>query len=124
MNQIDKEKEPSMIAYELKENEYIVTRTSEYRAQPHKDAFRVWRIEVDRRTVDAPEKLGDKVSQWYSFGSNHRVENGMICRDIGMKEVWVMKIPDLIDFALEVERIVVLNCKGCIEIEIYDTWRE
>ena len=82
---------------------------------------------VDRRSVDDPKKIplnrgtdGD----WYTRGENHRVENGMICRDVGWKTEWFVEIPDIMAFVRRYGQCVVSHRDGYPCIEIYDDYRE
>lgn len=56
----------------------------------------------DARTVDDPSKViahkGEPTDWWYSEGSNHRVENGWITRDL-QAEDWFVEFNSLEELA-------------------------
>lgn len=84
---------------------------------------------VDRREVDNPEKLrmyANHPQGWYGSGSNHRVENNRIARDM-KSEAWVIEAESLLDFIRRFGECVVTVTEGEdpeVKVEIYDTWRE
>jgi hypothetical protein len=85
---------------------------------------------VDRRTVDDPAKNVHIGKAWYNRGRNHRVENGMICRDFDESR-WMVQIADgaaLQSFCDKYGKIILsLNTESaepCYEVEIYDSYRE
>ena len=95
---------------------------------------------VDMRCVDNPTKLAyykgrpdDANRDWYSEGTNHRVVEGNICRDLGMKTIWLAEIAslvDLIDFSTKYGRAIIYSPEAeesdseYPELEIYDDYRE
>lgn len=85
---------------------------------------------IDRRTVDDPAKLKNRLDKedWYERGSNHRVENGMITRDIPSQDWFVeMEWDDLKEFCELHGRIVLSRYwrnSAYWQIEIYDDYRE
>lgn len=102
---------------------YLVSKTSVYNEKPCEGAYKVLVTIVDRRTVDCPSKLKYE-SNWYERGTNHRVENGKICRDLGKEEEWEVEIPDLLEFVKKHERCILRIEEGRPSIEIYDDYRE
>lgn len=104
---------------------YIISRTS---GIPVEGSYKVSRTRVDRRSTDDPAKVpayrGDS-AWWFEQGKNHRIENGMICRDLGQEEKWVIDIDDLLVFVREHgECILSIDRDGWPEIEIYDDYRD
>jgi len=85
-------------------------------------------VNTDTRICDDPKKIpanrgtdGD----WYTSGTNHRIEGGMIRRDMGTKVEWAVELQDVQAF---VDRhgdcVVGRNVDGYCTIEIYDDYRE
>lgn len=113
----------------------IISRASTYGEKPVAEAFKIKVQITDRRVVDDPRKIpldtGSDGKWWYENGTNHRVENGQIARDMGYHEVWAIKIPKdglakwIAEFIKREENIVIsmADC-GLLEIVIYDTWIE
>lgn len=107
---------------------YLVSRTSYGFGKPCDEAYEVELVQVDRRRFDDPKKVpahhgtdGD----WYQCGSNHRVENGQICRDIGWYRTWAVQVDDVMKFVDAHGCCVVSrNPEGFAQIEIYDSYRE
>lgn len=108
---------------------FKISRTSDWgENQPCEEAFKGKYIYVDERSVDDASKLKyrDAQNDWYSNGSNHRIENGHIKRDF-MQDGWMIKvnsIKQLIDFVSKYGDVVISTHFGTPEIEIYDTYRE
>lgn len=83
---------------------------------------------IDRRNVDDPKKIpahrgtdGD----WWDRGENHRVENGMICRDMGWRLEWFIELADVMEFVRQHGQCVVsIDNDGHESIEVYDDYRE
>lgn len=108
---------------------FLVTRTSVWDdGKPCDEAYVVEIMNVDRRNCDDPKKIPmNRVTDgdWYLRGSNHRVENGCICRDIGWERKWAVNIDSVMDFVdKHGECVVRRNNDGFAEIEIYDNNRE
>lgn len=107
---------------------YLVRRTSMYEGSPCPDAFIIERIFIDTRNCDDPKKIpanNGKDGDWFLRGTNHRVENGMIKRDLGTIQEWAVEIPDILAFVDKYgECVVGRNSNGFYEIEIYDDYRE
>jgi len=85
-------------------------------------------VYVDERIVDDPKKInayGHTEAWWYGEGTNHRVENGHIKRDLEPEAVYVVEIPDIWAF---VEKhgdcVLSINSEGFRVVEIYDDDRE
>ena len=64
---------------------------------------------------------------WREEGNEHQIlPNGHIRRRLADREVWVVEIEtldDLVEFSKKYGELV-LNFKDCLEIEIYDDYRE
>lgn len=111
---------------------FVVSRTSHYGdRQPCEEAYKSKLKDVDMRSVDSPEKLKCmNKDEWFSSGTNHRVINGHIARDLGEVDEWFVEfnsLEDLVAFKRKYgEIILTTSCTDCnhIEIEIYDTYRE
>ena len=119
--------------------EYRISRTSSWgdEGKPHKDAYQRKYIYVDTRTTDDPAKIpmykGDP-SAWYGRGTNHRVENGQIKRDIHKESGWFIQVDNLHKFLEDLHKNektteIVLSIEEDIHppmlgIEIYDDYRE
>lgn len=117
------------------ENLFLVHRTSRYRyidEPPCDGAFLVSVVRVDRRSVDDPKKIpanhgtdGD----WYELGTNHRIVDGMICRDMDREVVWAVYCKDVWEFSKSVACSVIVSPVSLWrndfpELEIYDDYRE
>lgn len=76
---------------------FEIFKTSDPEAKPIESATRSQRVEVDERTVDDPAKLPypGAVDDWYGYGTNHRVEEGHIKRDVGMYDMWQVEVPTI-----------------------------
>ena len=109
-------------------NIFRISRSSTYLSKPHPDAFEKPVIVVDRRCVDDPKKIpfnDGTDGDWYIKGTNHRIENGSICRDMGFENDWFIEISDIMQFVRDNGRCVVdIDDDGFNTIEIYDSWRE
>lgn len=107
---------------------YLCSRTSAYGEKPCDEAFQVVLTNTDTRSVDDPKKIpahrgtdGD----WYTRGTNHRVEGGMIRRDMGVKKEWAVELEDIGAFVDKYGQCVVgRDIDGFCTIEIYDDYRE
>lgn len=110
---------------------YLCIRTSAYGEKPCDEAFRVLLTVTDTRNCDDPKKIpahrgtdGD----WYTKGTNHRVESGMIRRDMGTEERWAVELADIAAFTAFLDKygkcVVGRNTDGFSIIEIYDDYRE
>lgn len=105
------------------------SRTDDEDAKPPCDgAFPCEIMRIDRRYCDDPKKVPYNKGTsdwWYEKGSNHRVENGCICRDMGWWKQWFVEIPDVMDFVRKNGTCVVsIDPDGHESIEIYDDYRE
>lgn len=111
-------------------NLYLCSRTSTSMSDEKPcDAARSVRIpRVDVRGVDDPRKIPENAGtegDWYRRGTNHRVENGRIMRDLGELSVWAVEVPDIQAFVTEHGPCVISRrWDGFFEIEIYDDYRE
>lgn len=108
---------------------YLCTRTSAIGEKPCEEAFIVQIVDVDRWRVDDPKKVpchGGKDGWWYEKGTNHRVDKGMICRDLGVKDMWAVIIFDMQEFVDRHVGVCVVgrDDEGFCTVEIYDDYRE
>ncbi len=108
---------------------FMIQRVSDYSGQPCKEAVQETYTHVDERTFKTPDKLPRGAEDWYSQGSNHRVENGHIKRDF-VRQAWFIEIADLdhlLRFQDEFGDLVLCWFYGNEDIrmlEIYDGYRE
>jgi hypothetical protein len=115
---------------ERPKNYYRISRTSSWDSRPCEEAFQCEVMNVDRRSADDPKKIpafNGTDGDWYERGSNHRVENGRICRDMGWRAEWFveMEAEDIWAFADKYGSLVVqIDVDGWPKIEIYDDYRE
>lgn len=107
---------------------FLCSRTSSYDGEPCDGAIRITIINTDTRCCDDPKKIPANKGtdgDWYSAGTNHRVESGRIKRDMGTTRVWAVEVADLQEF---IDRhgtcVVGRNVDGFGTIEIYDDYRE
>lgn len=108
---------------------YLVHRTSIYGdAQPCDEAYQVEVMTVEVRSVDDPKKIPAHKGTdggWYDKGSNHRITDGKICRDLGWHREWAVDVNDILEFADRHGDCVVSRRRdGFGVIEIYDDYRE
>jgi len=107
---------------------YLCRRTSTYDEKPCDEAFLVTLTNTDTRNCDDPKKIpahkgtdGD----WYTKGANHRVDGGMIRRDMGTRDAWAVELADIGMFVDKYGQCVVgRDVNGFCTIEIYDDYRE
>ncbi len=113
--------------------EFLINRTSTYNEKPCNDATKKRFIFIDRRTVKTLAEARQSLwgEEYFSGGTNHREENGMVARDLEPIEQWTISIntlEDLIKFISKQGPIIIseeTSCKGVThEIEIYDEYRE
>lgn len=112
---------------------FIISRTSLWNDEekPCEEAIKDKYIRVDERTIDSPEKFNHKYERdnWFSEGTNHRIDNGHIKRDFE-DEDWFIEIntlDDLIKFQQKYGDIIIQDGfmnPDIKEIEIYDSYRE
>lgn len=119
------------VVTQLKPGQYRVMRTSSYGESPEPPcdgAYQIRVTRVDRRLTDDPKKVpsGRGTDEWwYDRGTNHRVEDGCICRDLGVDTLWAVDVPDLVEFVRDSGQIVLyIEDNGMPVIEIYDGYRE
>jgi hypothetical protein len=112
---------------------WLVERTSQrYDSEeaPCEGAAKSTRVIVDTRLCDDPKKIPankGKDGDWYLQGINHRVENGKIKRDLGVKAFWTIKLTSLKQLQEFIQKhgdCVVGEEDGYNTIEIYDDYRE
>jgi len=110
---------------------FICTRTSLWDERPCSEAFPVSVVVVDTRCCASPKEIpinNGTDGDWYLKGTNHRVVDGYIKRDLGIETAWAVELPTLSSFVKFVEThetcIVKVNEEGFSTIEIYDSYRE
>lgn len=106
---------------------YLCSRSSSFSssASPCEDAFRARIAETDWRCVSDPALLPGGKREWFASGTNHRVVDGRIGRDLGEEEVWAVEIEDVLAFvAQHGPCILQVTLDGFWSIEIYDDYRE
>lgn len=104
---------------------FQISRTSLYLNRPCEEAIKGTYIPVDRRTFKTPEEHDARFPhmRWSSNGSNHRIVEGNIERDMPPASCWLLEISDL-------QQLIELSKKyGDLvfspdRIEIYDGYRE
>lgn len=115
---------------------FQVTRTSiwDKKKKPYNKCIPISLTHIDRRTFRTPEEYDERCGQygkWFDVGSNHRIENGRIVRDLNIESVWGIEInslEELMAFKKEVDEELVIGISYMDEktpsIEIYDDYRE
>lgn len=108
---------------------YLCSRTNSYSEdKPCDEAFQITVITTDTRNCDDPKKIPANKGtdgDWYTRGTNHRVENGNIKRDLGTHKVWAVELTDILSFVDKYgDCVISRNGNGFGEIEIYDDYRE
>ena len=106
---------------------FLVSRTSSI-GQPCEDAYEVEVMQIDTRDVDCPKKIpanNGTNGDWYERGTNHRVEDGHIFRDLGLSKQWAVQVSDIMNFVdIHGECVLSRDREGFANIEIYDDYRE
>lgn len=110
-------------------NIFIVSRTSEWdkNKSPCDEAFKAKIKNIDIRNAKSPCELNDEYTRenWYNQGSDHRVIDGNIARDMGYNARWVIEVNDVMEFVRKYGQIVINHdFWGFPHIEIYDDYRE
>ena len=108
--------------------QFLVSRTSAWDERPCDEAFQIDIVRTDTRNVDDPKKIpanNGTDGTWYLDGTNHRVENGRIKRDMGVAAVWVVEVSDLLSFIDKYgECVIGKGINDFYTLEIYDDYRE
>ena len=78
---------------------------------------------LDIRHVDDPKKLRMGEEAWYAAGTNHRVEDGCIVRDMGTEDVHFIDIYTLARLKFLVKKYGSIIVDGD-ELVIYDDYLE
>ena len=98
--------------------------------KPCAEAWQEEYFHIDWRTTDDPAKTeayGGETDWWYNEGINHRVENGMIARDLKRKG-WFIEFDGfdaLLKFINSGNRVVITDEKQYhYDLLIYDDWIE
>ena len=104
---------------------FKVTRTSSYNEKPCDEASLTYEPYVDHQNFKTPEDHDKRFlgSPWFSRGTNHRIIDGTIARDLAPTAVWCVQInslKQLVEFSKKYGELVLKEDS----IEIYDTWRE
>jgi len=110
---------------------FLLTRSSDafHNKKPCEEAEWGKYYYTDERTVCDPAEVGmyrGQTEWWYKHGFNHRIENGHIKRDIE-EEGWTLELvslEDVISLCRRVGHSLIVNTVPCLEIEIYDDYRE
>lgn len=109
-------------------NLFRVDRTSSCSLKPCEEAFLSETVVVDMRNCDDPKKIPHNKGtdgDWYERGTNHRVVDGCICRDLGITNAWFVRIDSITEFVKKYGQCVVyIDNAGFTVIEIYDDYRE
>jgi hypothetical protein len=96
--------------------------------KPPCDTFRALMPYTDIRSTDCPKKIEFYAfddSWWYEKGTNHRLINGCIARDLEPYPVEVVKIESFTDFVDKYGDIVLCkNSSGVMTVIIYDDYLE
>lgn len=89
---------------------------------------------VDQRTCKTPEEFDARLARfegkWLENGTNHRIINGHIARDIGTKDCWAIELNSLEDLMALYHKYGKLIIEAnwydgeTPNIEIYDDYRE
>lgn len=115
---------------------FQVTRTSMWEEEkPYEKCIPITLIHVDQRTFKTPEeydkRLGKMDGGWFSRGSNHRITEKGIARDIGSYPAWGLEInslEELMNLKDEIGEELILRISyidyKTPMIEIYDDYRE
>ena len=106
--------------------EFKILRTSMFSEEkPCEESFMGHYTPVDERTFKSPEEHDAKFrfDKWTSRGSNHRLTNVGIARDMPQQKCWFVEIASIEDFVKMAKKYGELVFDGD-EIEIYDTYRE
>lgn len=70
----------------------------DFNIHPHPNAIKIKIVNVDVRYTDAPEKVPyyeGASDWWYNEGTNHRLINGLIARDVGTVDRWAVRLNSL-----------------------------
>jgi len=109
------------------DNLFLVERTSilGWDVSPCDEAFSVEVINVDRRILRGDYTNYIWYKQWYDKGTNHREWERGICRDLGTKLKWAVRIDNIMEFVKKYGQCVIeIDLNGFNTIEIYDGYRE
>jgi hypothetical protein len=113
---------------------FVISRASNFlndEVQPVPQAVKGRYVSVDIRTVDSPDKLQYEgaLKEWHERGSNHRVVDGQIRRDL-KRSGWLLDFADLqelMDFIHDVGSVVITPRSDPADtprLKIYDDYLE
>lgn len=113
---------------------FVISRASDHKEEnsPCEGAYEQEIPKIDIRSISKPEEFNIKSMResWYKEGTNHRLINGKIARDMGTKKVWCIdfeSMDDLIKFTYEFGDVII-GCSdydnGMPNIQIYDDYIE
>lgn len=114
---------------------FVISRTSSWgNEKPCEEATPYEIADIDIRNFKTPEEfdkeVGFRVGKWYDKGTNHRIIDGHIARDISTIKCWAIEInslEDLLALHRKYGQLVIQTSmwnKETPEIEIYDDYRE
>lgn len=114
---------------------FTISRTSNWdNENPCEEATPYEVIRVDVRTFKTPEEFDKKLAyregKWLEKGTNHRVINGCIARDVGTERCWAIEVNSLEDLIALYHKygslVIETNMwdRETPNIEIYDDYRE
>lgn len=74
---------------------------------------------IDRRTLPTFEEVRKQFwgKQFFEEGTDHRVENGMVCRTLPPRNEWVMDIEDIFALAAAYGQLMVIPEDSVVGIE-------
>ncbi len=115
---------------------FEVTRTSIYTDnKPFENCKEIQLTHLEIRTLKTPNEFDDKFGyregKWLEKGTNHRIINGRIARDLDKENTWGIEIgslEELMQFVESVKNDVIITTstidKKTPSLEIYDDYRE
>lgn len=78
---------------------FEIRKYSEWKEKPCENAIKETYSVIDTRSVNDPYKIWSTEEEvqkfWYGNGTNHRVENGKIKRDLEEEFYWVIEINNI-----------------------------
>ncbi len=90
---------------------YLIRRASDYSGCPCEDAFKAEFLRVDSRNAARPKDIPfykNKDEQWwFGAGTNHRIVDGCITRDMEWCEEWAIRCDDLLNLVAIIGRLII-----------------